>query len=176
MKFRRTPGFARVGTMIHDKILNEMRTDAILQGLVELEKKQDYKKYRDKGFSIEKSIKDSNGKSIKVYDKKKKKNMISIPDFIDYSTNLIVDLKTVHDLKPPDDEGIFDTVVHEVEILDDYENATVDFFKGLVDELEKKYSSQINRYKKAYYKATGRNCIVEIFPLAYKQRVSKNIT
>ncbi|MFX0211600.1 MAG: hypothetical protein ACFFDT_36830 [Candidatus Hodarchaeota archaeon] len=165
---QKKPVFAHAGTDLHDIILQEFRNQRLIQGKVELRKKRDYIDFRDNGFSVEKSIRDANGKSVKVYDEKQKKEMISIPDFVDYADDLICDIKTGHIDEPPDEGGIFvteETNMEKVEIPDDYEDATDELYALVIEEIKKTCESQFKRYKEAYKQATGRDPPLLVYPI-----------
>jgi len=167
MKLKK-PVFAHIGTDIHDKLLEQFRNQRIIQGKVELRKKRDYIDFRDNGFSVEQSIKDANGKSVKVYDAKQKKEMMSIPDFVDYKDDLICDIKTVYIDEPPDEGGIFvteETNMNKVEIPDNYEDATDELYINAMKKISKTYKSQFDRYKEAYKQATGRKPELLVYPI-----------
>ena len=162
------PVFAHAGTDLHDKILEEFRNQRLMQGKVELITKRDYVHFREIGFSVEKSIRDANGKTVKVYDKKQKKEILSIPDFVDYVDDLICDIKTGIIHEPPDEGGIFvteETNMDKVEIPDGYENATNELYTLAIEKIKKTYESQFERYKEAYEQATGRNPTLLVYPI-----------
>jgi len=169
IKFRqKKPVFAHIGTDLHDIILEQFRNQRTSQGKGELRKKRDYIDFRDDGFSVEKSIKDANGKSVKVYDEKQKKEMISIPDFVDYRDDLICDIKTVYIDEPPDEGGFFvteETNMNKVEIPEDYEDATDELHILAMEKISKTYKSQFDRYKEAYKQATGRKPELLVYPI-----------
>jgi len=167
---RRVSPLTHAGTDIHDKLLDQFRVQRIRQGKIELKSKDDYPYFRENGFSVEKAIKDINGNTIKVKDKKENRLMISIPDFVDYKDDLIADIKTVHFRDPPDEGGIFITEImdtEKIDIPDNYEDATDDLYEKAMEELEKKHNSQFTRYKEAYRQATGRDPTLYIYPLIY---------
>jgi len=167
---RRKPIFAHAGTWIHDEILKQFRNQRINQDKVELRTKEDYQIFRNNGFSVERSIKDVDGNSVKVHDDKNGKIMTSIPDFVDYVDDLICDIKTVHIHDPPDEGGFFVTEemdVKKVEIPEDYEDATGELYGKAMEKIKKQYVSQFKRYKEAYKQATGRDPELYIYPIIY---------
>ena len=141
-----------------------------------MRKKHDFIKYRDRGFSIERSIRGSDGKAVKAFDEKLKREMIAMPDVVDYRNDEIIDLKTYYLREPPDKGGHFVTVEDLEQPADDsnaslvpegYEDAWADLRRMVESEIYNKYNAQLNRYSDAYFKATGRVPAVNVFVVLY---------
>jgi hypothetical protein len=158
---------ANAGYHLHKECLDSIRKHCIDSGTVELIKKRDFIKNRDRGFSIEKAIKDSSGKAVKVFDQKTNRYMISIPDFVDYHNNTIIEFKTFHLSSPPDNGGIFVTENVRPPIPDGYIDASEDFQRFIFKKCHEQYNHQFERYKTAYLIATGSPVLLHVFPVPY---------
>lgn len=161
------PFLAQAGADLHREAFEQLRLQFLEEGAIELFDKKDFIKFRDEGFSICRAIKDSNGKTLKVFDENNGRYMISIPDFVDYRKDIIIEFKTLHFSLPPDPEGIFATEIFQPPIPEGYEDATKDFKKFLETKCTKQYEAQFERYKLAYLNATGRYATLHVRIVPY---------
>jgi len=161
------PYLADAGRNLHKEALEQFRQQCTDEGAVELLKKSDFVKFRDGGFSICKAIRDSDGKAVKIFDGNNKRRMISIPDFVDYRKDIIIDLKTLHFRSPHDQGGIFVTERSQLAIPQGYEDATEEFERNIEAKCAIKYKTQFERYKLAYSKATGRAATLHVYIVPY---------
>jgi hypothetical protein len=159
--------FANAGMHLHEDFFEQAKQQCVCENAVELNKRIDFIKYRDRGFSLCKAIRYSDGTTVKVINKKNYRRSISIPDFVDYRNDIIIDLKTIHFTKVPDKGGIFITQSIYSTIPSGYENATEDFKKNLEASCSRKYKEQFERYKLAYLKATNRIAALHIYLIPY---------
>ncbi len=174
------PYLAIAGGILHDDIYCKLTEIYLKEGAIELSRKQDFTN-RDKGFSRNRAIRGQNLKTIKVFDKKKGKPMMAMPDIVDYRNDLMIDLKTYYLRTPPDKGGKFITIddVSESETLindptsaefippEGYEVAWFDLKEKIQKELEKKYMSQFERYHQAYIQSTNRIPTIHIYVVLY---------
>ena len=169
---RNKPYFADAGAGLHKELLEQLALQCAIGGAVELIKESDFVKFRDKGFSICKAIRNDNGRAVKVFDKIHKRQMVSIPDFVDYRKDIIIEIKTLHFRSSPDQGGIFVTEFSKPAIPLEYKNVTEKFGGYSTAKCATKYEAQFERYKLAYLKATGRVATlqVNIFPYAKVNR------
>jgi len=164
---RNKPCLAEAGANLHRQVLEQLRQQSINEGAVELLKKSDFVKFRDKGFSICKAIRGSDGRAVKVFDENNKRRMISIPDFVDYRKDIIIELKTLHFRSPPDKGGIFVTKCSQSAIPQGYEDATEELERYIEARCATKYKAQFERYKVAYLKATGHPATLHVYVVPY---------
>lgn len=159
--------FAEAGTYLHLEVLGQFRMQSLDEGAIELIKNIDFVRFRDQGFSICRAIRDSNGLIVKICDENKRKHMISVPDFVDYRKDIIIDLKTLHFSSAPDKQGLLITEYSHSSVLQGYENVTEKFEKYIESKSDRKYKTQFERYKKAYLKATGRVATLHVYIVPY---------
>lgn len=148
------------GTRIHEDLYKQFREQSLNQGSVELKMRKDFVRSRDKGFSVNRAIRDIYGKAIRVWDSKYKRKMMSMPDFVDYKNDIIIDLK-IKIFRPQSPPYIteFERFRHGAPngiIKEDLESA-----------VNKQYHSQFERYNRAYMKATGRNATLHVYIVPY---------
>lgn len=164
---RNKPSLAEFGTYLHQEAIKQFRDQCFDDGAVELIRKSDFIKFRDDGFSICKAIRDSEGKALKVFDEANKRYMISIPDFVDYRNDIIIDLKTIYFQSPPEPNGIFVTECSNPVVPPDYEDATELFGTDNEAKCSKRYEAQLERYKLAYSSATGRSATLHVYVVPF---------
>lgn len=175
------PFIALAGGALHKDLYLYYKQLMEEYGTVELKTKKDFKN-RDNGFSLNRCIRDSNLRIVKVYDEKNQKFMRAMPDIVDYSKNTIIDLKTYYmsDPTPPDEGGIFLTsdnsfsstlpegvISNKDGVPDGYEDAWGNLKEKIEGDLYDKYKSQLTRYHEAYYIATNRMPTMNVYVILY---------
>jgi hypothetical protein len=178
------PFLALAGGILHGDFYAQLSALYLNQGAVELKRKKDFVR-RDYGFSLNRGIRDANGRIVRVEDQKHRKAMMAMPDIVDYRNDTIIDLKTYYIFTPPQEGGIFvtaDDVPHavpcgdsspgEVEIPEGYQDSWGDL-KCLVErKLDEKYESQFRRYREAYVRATERIPTISVYVVLYTKTYS----
>lgn len=81
-----------------------------------------------------------------------------------------LDLKTLHFRSAPHRKGLFITEYSHSPIAQGYENATEEFEKYIEAKSDRKYKAQLERYKKAYFRATGRFATLHVYVVPYAKR------
>jgi hypothetical protein len=144
-----------------------------------LKRKKDFKK-RDTGFSLNRSIRDSSGNLVRVYDRKYKKPTLAMPDIVDFRNDVIIDLKTYFIFESPEEGGILVTVdtapkavpcgdssPESVSIPEGYKDSWRELKELIEEKIGRKYASQLDRYREAYLLATGRTPVIKVFVVLY---------
>jgi hypothetical protein len=165
---------SRVGSKLHNAFYRRYALPAIADGAALLTRRHEFVRQRDQGISCGRAIRGLNGDVIRVLDSRNRRQMISMPDFVDYRKNLIVDLKTFFFRQPPHSDGVLLTTSGPVqgETAPSVGGETMvdcwhGFCAGVHARLKQRHGHQILRYAEAYWEATAREPEVVICVVAY---------
>ena len=175
---------AIAGGLIHNRFENNVVQYFNSVGRKELKRKKDMFGSKRDGFTIEKAIRDQNGKIVKAFDKKKNRFMICRPDIVDYGGDEIIDLKSYYLKKEPHKDGIFITADQSgsktpkqnrsaSKVNYGFYDAFLELKEYVENKIAGKYESQLYRYKNAYNIATNRECKITVYIILFTKTDEK---